>query len=349
MNLSIYRREVCFMSNTTYNSHLASCMEAFVVQKHNLGYKAVDIEYALRTIDKYLVDFNFTDIHITESIYVSWWNSTEGQQYSTRYSKASIFIRFLKYLASLGIDCYIPRLPRTHTNSRIPYTFSEDEIARIFLACDKLRIKERHMKSIMISIPALIRLMYSTAIRISEALAIRVGNVDFNHHVIKLEYTKNGHQRFAPINDSLEIVLRQYLEYRKRLPYVELRYPESYLFVSSCGKPIARKSALTYMHRIIAEAGIEHKGNEEGPHLHSLRHSACVHSMINSARKGIDLYSSLPILSVFMGHRKVLDTENYLRMTQEMYPEIIRQDLSVTAGINRIVKRATLVYDEEND
>ena len=93
----------------------------------------------------------------------------------------------------------------------------------------------------------------------------------------------------------------------------------------------------------------EHKGNEEGPHLHSLRHTACIHSMVKCARNGMDLYCCLPILSVFMGHRKVLDTETYLRLTQEMYPELIKQDLSVTANINRVIKHANLMYDETKD
>jgi integrase len=101
------------------------------------------------------------------------------------------------------------------------------------------------------------------------------------------------------------------------------------------------------MYRILADAGIEHKGNEEGPHLHSLRHTACIHSMVKCARQGMDMYCCLPILSVFMGHRKVVDTEQYLRLTQEMYPELVKQDLSVTSSINGVVKRAKLVYDEE--
>ena len=336
------------MSDTIYRSSLGVYMAGFLEQRRKTGHKANDIEFALRTIDQYLVTTGFTGSYITEEVYDGWWQSTEGQLDSTRYSKASIFIRFLKYLALMGVDCYIPRLPRKHASCRIPYTFSEDEMSRIFSACDNMRIKERHTKSAMIAMPALIRLLYSTAVRTSEALDIRIGNVDFKHHVIKLEYTKNGHQRYAPINSSLEIILRQYLSYRARLPYTELREPESHLFVTSQGKAITRHLALRHMHRILADAGIEHKGNEEGPHLHSLRHTACIHSMVKCARQGMDMYCCLPILSVFMGHRKVVDTEQYLRLTQEMYPELVKQDLSVTSSINGVVKRAKLLYDEEN-
>lgn len=336
------------MSSIIYHSSLGAYMTGFLEQRRRIGHKANDIEFALRTIDQYLVNIGFTGLYISEDIYDGWWHSTEGQCDSTRYSKASVFIRFLKYLALMGVECYIPRLPRKHASDSIPYTFSEDEMSRIFLACDNMRLKERHTKSALIAIPALIRLMYSTAVRTSEALDIRVGNVDFGHHVIKLEYTKNGKERYAPVNSSLEAVLRQYMSYRDRLPYTDLRKPDSHLFVSSQGKAITRRLAHKYMMRILADAGIEHKGNEEGPHLHSLRHSACIHSMLKCAREGMDMYCNLPILSVFMGHCKVIDTEQYLRLTQEMYPDLLKRDLSVTSSINGTIRRAKLVYDEEN-
>jgi hypothetical protein len=41
--------------------------------------------------------------------------------------------------------------------------------------------------------------------------------------------------------------------------------------------------------------------------------------------KGVDLYSALPVLSVYLGHKNVYATEKYLRMTAEVHPEIISQ------------------------
>lgn len=337
------------MNKPVYKSSVGKYMGAFLQQLRDLGLKAVDVEHRLKTIDRYLVESGFTGSYITEEVYLGWWASTEGQCGTTRYAKAATFIRFLKYMASIGTDCHVPRLPKKATADHIPYTYSENDMAEIFKACDRLRIKARYTHSIMICIPALIRLLYSTALRISEAIDIRIGNIDFTHHLIKLEYTKNGHQRYAPINASLEAVLRQYMSYRNRLPYPELLHPDSHLFVSSQGRKITPGTALKYMHQIIVEAGLEFKGEKEGPHLHSLRHSACIHSMVKCAKADMDLYCSLPILSVFMGHRHVLDTEHYIRLTQEMYPDLIKLDQSVTASINGIVRRANLIYDENKE
>ena len=248
------------MSDTVYRSSMGRYMMEFLSHRRSLGYKALDVEFVLRSIDKYLQDTGFTGLHVTERTYENWWRSTEGQLPGTRYQKAGIFIRFLKYMATIGMDCYIPRLPRKRPSGRTPFTFSEDEMNRIFAACDSLRMKERHTESIMICIPALIRLMYSTAVRISEAISIMMCDVDFAHHVIKLTKTKNGHKRLAPVNNSLETVLRQYIGFRNRLPYAILRHPDSPLFVSSRGNPVSRKTVLTYMHRIVADAGTRAQG-----------------------------------------------------------------------------------------
>ena len=58
------------------------------------------------------------------------------------------------------------------------------------------------------------------------------------------------------------------------------------------------------------------------------------------ASEGKDIYCSLPMLSVFMGHKKVMDTEYYLRLTADMYPELLKLDSSVSANIKEIIRSA---------
>lgn len=321
-------------------------MSAFLEQQLHRGYKAVDIKYTLYTIDHYLNEIDFQGTYITKSVYESWLDTIKNQKTTTIYSKVSVFIRFLKYMSRLGVECYIPRLPKKHDSGFVPYIYSQREMANIFLACDNIRAKEHHAKSIMIIIPALIRLLYSTAIRISEALSIKNKDLDFDKRIMVLNQTKNGSQRLVPINKSLENVLKQYIEYRNRIPVDGISNPESNLFVSSTGKSCARKTVLSYFHRILHEAGISYKGNQEGPRVHDIRHTACVHSLVKMTRDGRDVYCSLPMLSIFMGHKKVLDTEHYLRLTQEMYPELIKLDSSVTASINGVIKRSLLINSD---
>ena len=42
------------------------------------------------------------------------------------------------------------------------------------------------------------------------------------------------------------------------------------------------------------------------------------------AESGIDLYASLPILSNYLGHQSLGATNHYVRLTANMYPDLIK-------------------------
>ncbi len=153
----------------------------------------------------------------------------------------------------------------------------------------------------------------------------------------------------APLNESLEKALRQYIHYRNMLPVERITDPDNHLFVNGLGHKIGKTSLGRYFRRLLHEANIPYKGHEKGPSLHNLRHTACVHSLVRMQRQGRDIYCCLPVLSTFMGHVKVLDTEYYLRLTRNMYPEIIQMDTSVTAGLGILIAKSLLKADKNGN
>jgi hypothetical protein len=42
------------------------------------------------------------------------------------------------------------------------------------------------------------------------------------------------------------------------------------------------------------------------------------------AESGIDMYSTLPILSIFLGHQSLSATDTYVRLTAEMNPGLLK-------------------------
>jgi site-specific recombinase XerD len=136
---------------------------------------------------------------------------------------------------------------------------------------------------------------------------------------------------------SLEIVLREYIGYRDRIGREGIALPDSPLFVTSAGNLFTQDSVRRWFRVIMDNASIVYTGDFSGYRVHSLRHTACVHSMMKLADEGLDLYANLPALSVFMGHEKVVDTERYLRLTQEMYPNIVNADMNITTEILSIL------------
>jgi integrase len=199
------------------------------------------------------------------------------------------------------------------------------QIEKIFQSCDGLLLYDRHMHVNMMVLPALIRLLYSTGLRISEALSIRNADVDFNSGVISIKKTKNGEQRLAPLTESMVEVLKEYIFERNKIPVTGVNRPNSFLFVSLTGKPCTSGSIYNWFRKILERCNIPHTGNHHGPRVHDLRHTCAVHALIKMCEDGLDLYCALPLLSAFIGHKSLSATEQYLRLTAEMYPYLINQ------------------------
>lgn len=312
-----------------YTSVFAPYIENYIHEKELQGFKPTQLKWILLEFDKFFAQASKKDLFISSGDIKNWASTRTCDKPSTLYQKYCAIAKFCRYMCLLGHECYIPTRPKKHFSNYVPTIFTHEQIRTIFQVCDNMVMKEHHAESIMIIMPALLRMLYSTGIRISEALSILNKNVDFDRKIIVLNDTKNRCQRLAPINESLEEVLRQYITYRNRIPLAGVEYPNSHLFVSTTGKSCSRRTVLKYFHHIIEECGIQRRCDQRGPMVHEIRHSAAVHSLVKLTQDGMDIYASLPLLAAFMGHKKVLDTETYLRLTQEMYPDLLKMNSEV--------------------
>jgi len=313
-----------------YTSVFAPYIENYIHEKELLGFKATQLKWILLEFDKFFAQTSKKDLFISSGDIKNWASTRTCDKPNTLYQKYCAMAKFCRYMCLVGYECYIPTRPKKRITSYMPTIFTHEQMRAIFNVCDNMVMKEHHAKSIMIIIPVLLRMLYSTGIRISEALSILNKDVDFDRKVIVLNDTKNRCQRLAPINESLEHVLRQYINYRNRIPVPGVEHTNSHLFVSTTGKPCSRRAVLKYFHRIIEECGILRRCDQRGPMVHEIRHSAAVHSLVKLTQDGMDIYASLPLLAAFMGHKKVLDTETYVRLTQEMYPDLLKMNTEVT-------------------
>ena len=76
---------------------------------------------------------------------------------------------------------------------------------------------------------------------------------------------------------------------------------------------------------ILFSAGIPYRGRGKGPRLHDLRHTFCVHSLQKLTAHGEDPYAVLPLLMTYMGHRSVQATSQYIHLSAESFPAILKQ------------------------
>lgn len=215
----------------------------------------------------------------------------------------------------------------------IPYVFTHEQMENIFMECDKLVMPFANMMCGLFAIPVLIRFLYSTGVRVGEALSIKNGDIDYSRHRVIIIETKNKMQRMLPINLSLEKVMKQYETYRNRMPVEGLSDNESFFFVSPIGNPLTKCTVYFWFKRVLRKCSIPHLGKNQGPRVHDIRHTCAVHSLEKMVKSGIDIYCALPILSTFLGHKTIKGTEKYVRMVQEIYPEIIEMENPITAFV----------------
>jgi integrase len=172
--------------------------------------------------------------------------------------------------------------------------------------------------------PCLVRLLYGTGIRISEALSLKNKDVNISGKCLTLKDTKNGTDRVVPISSSLAIVCEDYRESRDNLPVSGVKRENGPFFVSLNGGVCKHSGIHRWFRRVLEIAGIPFTGNRKGPRIHDIRHTFACHSFLKLSDEGVDLYCSWPYLSTYLGNQSLESTEQYIRLTSQMFPELLR-------------------------
>jgi integrase len=84
-----------------------------------------------------------------------------------------------------------------------------------------------------------------------------------------------------------------------------------------------RSTAYMRFREYLWSAKIHHSAH--GPRVHDLRHTYCVHCLKRWVLEGKDLTNLLPYLSAYLGHADFRGTQYYLRLTADLYPDIIQK------------------------
>ncbi len=295
----------------------APFIKQYVEFKRSLGY-AFKHTNNLSMFDRFTVAHSAKTVGLTMELAEKWAERRPNESDVTRYKRVNALINFSKYLNHLGYNSYIPRQVKTYRTTFTPYIFSRENLKVFFAAADSLEVYGTStMKYIL---PVVFRLIYGCGLRTNEALSLKCGDVNLEEEYIIIREPKNGHDRMLPISDSLSEICALY---RRR--YLGMHSKEDYFFTQKDMSRYAPDTLYRWFRKIIWKAGISHGGKGLGPRVHDLRHSFSVHSLEALSRSGLDLYYSLPVLSKYLGHQSLEATDAYVRLTFEMYPELVAQ------------------------
>jgi integrase/recombinase XerD len=289
--------------------------------KRSLGFKYITEETIYSIFDRFTMEMGETEVGISKALAEKWCERKNDESDSYRFHRSICLSQLSSYLCKIGIRSFIPRLP-IYKSAFTPHIFSKDEMAVLFNSSDKLRAQRKMMNSMMFVMPALLRLLYGTGLRVGEALALRNNDINLTDNFLVIKDSKNGKQRMIPISESLSAVCKDYVGHRDSLPYSKSE--GGFFFISLNGSACSTDAVYRRFRNILKLAGIPFTGNHHGPRLHDLRHTFAVTSLAQMAESGDDLYCALPILSTYLGHQSLRATDSYVRLTAELYPELLK-------------------------
>lgn len=309
------------MNKRKSNGPFSKLIEGFISFKRSLGYiYGTSIVCRLHEMDRFFMEMGVTEVCITKKMYYAWTEMRPGQKATTMGRRRTVIRTFAKHLKSLGYEAYTGHDDeRTVHQDFVPYIFSADEIGRM-VAILAERMKQPSYGVNEASFYLAFLLYYCCGFRLQEVLKLSISDVDCERGRITVFDGKNGVSRIVMVSVSLLKELHRYVRlYRFHAE------PHAPFLCNSSGDRFSRNSLYEKYHELLQEAGIGRRPDGKLPRIHDLRHTFAVNALRNMEAKGFDLYVSLSLLSRYLGHKSIVETEYYLRLTDEHQDDVLEK------------------------
>jgi integrase len=300
------------MKTVNFTSCLADEMAHFVKFKQSSGSDYHCSAKLLFRFDQYLVFLLFKSKVLTRTIFQNYFKTINhlcGRGFTNHYS---VLQQFSAWLNLHQTDSYVLERRRAvdRSHSRPAYIFTIDQIKAILDNSADFSKKEEFIPGVY---QTLFSLLYSTGIRIGEALALTYADYINDEKLIHIQKGKFRKERYLVVSNSAAKRLNEYIQnYKSILPLED----QSPLFVNIRTKPLTYQSARCTFIKTLNKSGINK--DDSGPRLHDFRHTFAVHRLLQWYQTEEDINAKLPFLSTYMGHVDITSTQVYLEATSEL-------------------------------
>ena len=269
-----------------------------------IDYLRFEKKYSENTISSYKRDLNKINSYLKKDFIKL--TKADIQKYIQNLSKnknSNTISRIISSLKSfykfLEINKYTNTNPLTtiispKTARKLPKVLSEEEVNKLLDINLNNDFDYRNK--------AMLELMYSSGLRVSELINLTVNDVDLKNSLVRI-FGKGSKERIVPLNDYATEALNNYILYHR--PKLFKQKENNYLFLNNHGNQMTRQGFFKTLKKIAKEKGIK---SELSPH--TLRHSFATHLL----KYGADLRS----IQELLGHSDISTTQIYTHITNEM-------------------------------
>ena len=287
------------------SSSMIQRVRGYLAQRRGLGFRLRSEGYLLLKFARY-VDRHGGYGPLTHKLAITWARLPKGADRPRWARRLAAVRRLAHYLLVADPRTELPprHLFGPSKQPYQPFLYSANQIAQLLTAASRLSGKLRPC-----TYQILIGLLACTGLRVSEALHLKVSEVDLDQGLLLVRDGKFGQTRWVPLHPTALRPLRRYNQQRQqRFPLAE------HFFASESGAALRYSSVhavFSRLRRIIVCEG-------RPPRIHDLRHThACrVLQRWQASRRGAD--GRVLILSRYLGHRHVRDTYWYLHAVPEL-------------------------------
>ena len=289
-------------------------LESYIRHKRAMGFKYSESTCRpLRAMGRAFAEMGCDGTCITQEMVDAWCSIGPDQSPKTLGKKASAVNGFSSYLAAKGWgDVAFAEVPRCAGGSFVPYVFDPDEIALVFRAAreESLAGVREH------SYYTAICLCYTCGLRKSEASGLRLGDFDPAAGTVTVVLSKNEVTRVVAMSRSTADVVSAHA---------------SMLADADPGRMLLRGDLAArtwdgglygFWHRALDAAGVGRRADGSRPRIHDLRHSFCARVLEGIAAEGRDVRAAMPLISAYLGHKGITETERYMRLAAAAHHEV---------------------------
>jgi len=299
---------------------LREALSSYLSMRRGLGFKLKEHGRELSLFVSFLEDHKAE--YITTRLTLEWSQRAElSVQPRTRADRLGYVRGFAQYLSATDPRNEIPSadlFPFKAKRAR-PYVYTDEEVGQLMAAALDLDPVNglRHL-----TYHYLLGLLTVTGMRISEAINLKIEDVDLAAGILTIHGAKFGKSRLLPMHATTTDALRDYKAARDQ---IDKEGSCTSFFISSRCTPLIQRVVEKTFDLLSRAIGLRKPDERTGPRIHDLRHRMAVYTLLRWYRDGEDPERRLPALSTYLGHVHVSDTYWYLSACPELMQEAVNR------------------------
>jgi integrase/recombinase XerD len=289
---------------------MRQAIETYLALRRTSGFELTNDDYLLHSYARFAAERGESHVHTTTAI--TWAaQSTSVAQRDARLKTVCRFARFVR------LEDERHELPPAehfacHKTRRLPTIYSDAELERLIKSALQLGPPGALRPH---TYATLIALLSATGLRISEALALRLGDISSERLLIRR--TKFRKSRLVPLHDTVVLGLERYLKRR-----CQFGTDHDCVFITDTGRPLCYRTVYPTFQKLLRAAKLWPAPGAPRPRLHDLRHRFAVRALETSEQSRASISQHMLALATYLGHVNINATYWYLEATPELLRKI---------------------------